>query len=86
MVATPLPPNASPAPSIVTNGSGRPRRSIRYGSMLAAASAPSATASVGHDACVIERAGAQSPAPATPTMIAPTARYSRRPARSPSIR
>jgi hypothetical protein len=40
-VATPLQPNARPAPSIVTTARGRPSARSTYGSMLAKASATS---------------------------------------------
>lgn len=86
-VATPLQPYAKPAPTIVTIAGGRrERRSMRYGSRLARPSALSAIAITASEACASVCGGAHSAAPMTPTTIAPTARCSRRPARSPSIR
>jgi peptidoglycan/xylan/chitin deacetylase (PgdA/CDA1 family) len=59
---------------------------MMYGSRLATPSTPSTIAIVASDTWLVVCGGAHSAAPRTPMTIALTARCSRRPARSPSIR
>jgi hypothetical protein len=86
-VATPLQPNASPAPIIVSAAGERAITRIRYGSRLANASPTSTSVIVrSSDVWLVLRGGAVSAAPTTPITIAAIARYSLRPAGSWSIR
>jgi hypothetical protein len=88
LVAIPLQPNASPAHTIVIDAGGRARSARNtYGSRLATAN-PSSTSRIVRrsEVWLVVRGGAHSPAPTTPITIAAIARYSLRPACSPSIR
>jgi hypothetical protein len=77
LVATPLQPNARPAPIIVTSAKECPSARSRYGSRLASPS-PSSTSVIvsSSELCVVLRGGAVTAAPTTPTTIMLTAMYS----------
>ncbi len=76
-VATPLQPNATPAPTIVTIARWRPSARRTYGSMLATPRPISTSVIVSSSrAWCMWRGGAVSPAPTTPITIAATATYS----------
>jgi hypothetical protein len=86
-VATPLHPPARPAPTIVTPVGGCDNIRSAYGSRLANPS-PTSTIVIAKfsELWPVVRGGANRPAPITPITMAPIARYSLRPACSPSIR
>jgi len=85
-VATPLQAKPSPAATIVSEAAGLRTRLTMYGAAVNRPSPTSTSVTVRLLVCVLERAGAHSAVPATPTTIAAIAKCSRRPARSPSIR
>ena len=77
LVATPLQPNARPAPIIVTAAGERPIARSRYGSRLATPSPTSTSVIVSSsEVWVVLRGGAVRPAPTTPITIALIAMYS----------
>ncbi len=76
-MATPLQPNAMPAPNIVISAHFRPYALSTYGSMLRQPSPTSTIVIVSSwEVCVVLRGGAHSAAPTTPAMIAAIAAYS----------
>jgi hypothetical protein len=85
-VATPLQAKPSPAATIVSEAPGRRTRLTMYGSNVNSPSPTSTSVTVRLLVCEVLRSGPVAAMPATPTTIAPIARCSRRPARSPSMR
>jgi hypothetical protein len=86
LVATPLQAKPSPAATIVSDAAGRRTLLTTYGSSVNSPSPTSTSVTTRSLVCAVLRFGAVAAMPATPTTIAPIARCSRRPARSPSMR